>query len=306
MKHIDKTRRLFLPAALLTLALGGGLSAQTPQIAVSGAVDWKKMEMTVNLALGLSSMPELRLPGARARAEDIFSVEFTGLARPFILALPVDSSTSVGDLVTQGNFPFLGPEIFAGNAVRDQTIFTPDFSVLSTAYTLDLTILSSQLIPHNQPLELPRIIAPRPAASYSGIIIIALGELPVHGKKTGAQAAACLFPRIWDSQMNLVYERNILDPENSNKILARYASEADIFQDNPSGLSPEIIALVGENPLKLLAQGVFGVRPTDPIIDREDALIILSSETNRRLLREGKVVIILGEDALKATFGTAP
>jgi hypothetical protein len=59
---------------------------------------------------------------------------------------------------------------------------------------------------------------------------------------------------------------------------------------------------VGDRPLRLIARGVFGARPTDPIIDSEDALIIISSEENRRLLREGKVVIVLNDEVLKDKF----
>jgi hypothetical protein len=295
----------FISAALFGLALAGELYAQTPRIAVAGAIDWKKMEITVNMALNLSS-GGIRLPTGRARAEEILSVEFAGLARPYILAVSVDSSTSVEDLITRGNFPFLGPESIAGTAKRERAVLTPDFSVLSTTYTLDLSILSSQLVPHNRAMEIPRILVPVSAASYSGIVIIASGELPVHGRKTSAFALPCLFPKVWDSDMKLVYERNILDPTSVKKTLMHYASEADIFQDSPSGLSPELSALVGNNPLRIIAQSVFGIRPTDPIIGKEDALVILSSENNRRLLREGKIVIILGDDALRTSFKAIP
>jgi hypothetical protein len=57
---------------------------------------------------------------------------------------------------------------------------------------------------------------------------------------------------------------------------------------------------VGSNPLRILAREVFGLNPTDPVIDREDALKILSSENNRRLLREGRVVLVLNETKLKS------
>jgi hypothetical protein len=54
--------------------------------------------------------------------------------------------------------------------------------------------------------------------------------------------------------------------------------------------------------LRIIASGIFGVRPTDPIIDRDDALLIISSENNRRLLREGKVVIVLDDSVIRTTF----
>jgi hypothetical protein len=51
--------------------------------------------------------------------------------------------------------------------------------------------------------------------------------------------------------------------------------------------------------LRIIARGVFGARPTDPIIDRDDALLILSTEANRRLLREGRIAIVLNSEVLK-------
>jgi hypothetical protein len=277
----------------------GGLYAQAQEsrIAVTGAVDWKKMEITVNTALDLVSAG-IRLPTGRARAEDIITAEFASLLWPYILAVPVDSSSTVEDLLRLGQFPYLRPETFAGSARRGQAAFTPDFTSLSASYTLDLSLLSGRLILHNQAAEIRRVPVPVQAASYSGIIIIASGELPVHGRRTGSFALPCLFPKVWDTDMNLIYDKNTLDPDSGGKTLVYYAAEADIFRDSPSGLSPELAARVGDNPLRLIASGVFGIRPTDPRSHREDALIILSSEDNRRLLREGKVAIVLSDDAL--------
>jgi hypothetical protein len=303
MNRFGKMVFIFVLTALLNLA--GGINAQTPRIAVSGTIDWRKMEMTVNMALDLASAG-VSLPAGRAQAEEILSVEFTGLARPYILAIPVDSSASVEDLIKLGTFSFLGPESIAGTAKRGQATLTPDFSSLFARYTLDLSVLSGQLILHNQAMEMRRILTPVPAASYSGIVIIASGELPVHGRRTGSFVKPCLFPKVWDTDMNLIYERNILDPKSANRTLVRYAAGADIFRDTPSGLSPGLSALVGDNPLRIIARGVFGIRPTDPVIDREDALVILSSEDNRRLLREGKVAIILGDEALETRLDGAP
>jgi hypothetical protein len=100
--------------------------------------------------------------------------------------------------------------------------------------------------------------------------------------------------------MNLVYERNVLDPANLEKNApVMYVSESSVFRPTPSGLSPELTELVGTNPLRIIARGVFGIRPTDPVIERDDALILLSSEANRRLLREGRLAITLNEKNLK-------
>jgi len=111
----------------------------------------------------------------------------------------------------------------------------------------------------------------------------------------------CLFPKIWDTDMNLIFEKNMLNPRTS--AMARYFTVKDIFAGGPSGLSGEIAAVVGNRPLRIFARGVFGTTPTDPIIDRDDALLIISSEENRSLLREGKVAIILEDSMLKSPLG---
>jgi hypothetical protein len=85
-----------------------------------------------------------------------------------------------------------------------------------------------------------------------------------------------------------------------NAGMVRYVSPSSVFRPTPSGLSPELTALVGNNPLRIIARGVYGIRPTDPIIDREDALIILSSDDNIRLLREGRVALVLNQGVLKS------
>jgi hypothetical protein len=101
--------------------------------------------------------------------------------------------------------------------------------------------------------------------------------------------------------MNLIYERNMMTPEIIQETgMVRYVPESGILHPTPSGLGPELRSLVGDKPLRIIARGVFGIRPTDPIIDRADALLILSSEENRRLLREGRVVMVLNEEVLKS------
>jgi hypothetical protein len=282
---------------ILIPALATAAPAQGTRIGVSGAIQWEQMELSAKLVLNLTQAG-IRLPTGRAEAEEIIKVEYLRLMRPYILSIPVDSSSTVKDLIDRGEFPFLGPEEVAKSAKRNSPAMSADLSSLAGSYVIDLSVISAQLIRHNRSMELPRILIPSPAAAHTGIIIIASEELPVHGRVSSALTEPCLFPKVWDTEMNLIYERNLLDPENTRKTLVRYVREADIFRPTTSGMSPEIAALVGNNPLRLIARGVFGIRPTDPVIDRDDALTILSSEANRQLLRESRVVIVLSDKTL--------
>jgi len=92
----------------------------------------------------------------------------------------------------------------------------------------------------------------------------------------------------------------MLEPEGpTGNRMVRYIARESIFRSSPSGIEGELAALLGSNPLRIIAREVFGVNPTDPIIDREDALKILSSENNRRLLMEGRVALVLSDTKLK-------
>jgi hypothetical protein len=270
------------------------------KISISGAVEWDKMEMGAAVTLDLASA-NIKLPTGRTQAESMISAEYLRLIRPGILSLPVDSSSTIADLIQRGEFSFLRAENIALDAKATPPSLSPDLLSLQASYSVSLAGISADLIRHSRPTEIRRTLTPVPAPAYSGIIIFAAEELPVHGMKSAALPLPCLFPKIWDTDMNLIYERTMLEQGNSGQaVMVRYTPAESVLRPGPSGLSAEIAAFAGTNPLRILARGCFGIRPTDLIIDREDALLIISSEANRRLLREGKVVIVLNDGVLKS------
>ncbi|MDR2402615.1 MAG: polymerase [Spirochaetaceae bacterium] len=268
-------------------------------VALSGTLEWDRMELNAAVILNLAPAG-IRLPAGRSRAEELIDTEYPALIRSHILSILTDSSSTLEDLMERGEFSLRNAGSIALSAGRVPPTVSADLATLSASYTIDLTNISALLIRHSHAMDIRRPLIPVPAATYTGIIIIAYEELPVHGRNSSALPVPCLFPKVWDTDMNLIYERNMLNPDNTaQKTMVRYVSPEDIFRSNPSGLSPELGALVGANPLRILARGVFGIHPTDPIIDRDDALVILSSESNRQLLREGRVAIALNPGTLK-------
>jgi hypothetical protein len=265
---------------------------------IDGALEWDKMEISASVSLNLTSAG-IKLPAGRLRGEAIVEGEYLRLLRPAILSLPVDSSSTLGDLITRGEYSLAEAENIALGARVVTPSLSPDLSTMFSHYFLSLAGLSEQLIRRGRPAEVPRALAPGIVPSYTGIIIIAVDELPVHGTNRKARPLPCLFPKIWDTDMNLIYERSMFDPALHTSMI-RYAPESAIFRPTPSGLTGEITALAGSNPLRILARGIFGERPVDYIIDRADSLTIISSEANRRLLSEGRVVIVLEDKALKS------
>jgi hypothetical protein len=256
------------------------------------------MEIAASVALNLASAG-IRLPTGRAQAEELVDTEYPRLIRPSLLSIPVDSSSFLQDLIDRGEFSLQSTGAIAQGARRVPPALSADLSSLTASYTIDLTLLSAALVRHSRPVEPARPLRPLPTAAYTGIIILAAEALPIQGRNAAALAQPCLFPKVWDADMNLIYERNMMDTDIARRsAMIRYVSSSSVFRPTPSGLSPELAALVGNNPLRIIARGVYGIRPTDPIIDREDALLILSSEENLRLLREGRVAIMLDKSVL--------
>jgi hypothetical protein len=280
--------------AVLALAASLSAAAQGYRIDLKRAISWDKLQLEASSTLDLTSA-RLKLPTGRSQAEEIADMEFPRLVQPTILALPVDSSATVGDMIEAGSLTLNDVVSTVSMARRSAPVLSTDLGTLSVAYSIDLRSLSARLVRHRQAAEPKRTLEGRATRPYTGIVIYAEDPLEVHGRHDVERARACFFPKIWDSNMNLIYERNMVEPELARaRGIVRYMS----VREAESG-QPAFTELVGASPLRILASGLFGIRTTDPIIDRDDALKITSSVENRRLLREGRVVIVLGEEALR-------
>jgi len=270
-----------------------------PKTNITGTVEWDTMLIRAEVSLDLASAG-LRLPAGRSQGESYLNESYLRLIRPGILNLQADSSSTLADLVARGEFSLSEIETLALRANSVPPALSPDMRFMSSSWTIPVSGISSALMRHNRPSPIIRTLNPVSAAQFTGIVIIASENLPVHGMRSTALPVPCLFPKIWDSDMNLIYERSML--ETRDIPVVRYSPPQGIFQNNPSGLSPELREIVGDRPLRIFATGVFGIKPTDLIIHRNDAMLIISSEENRRLLSQGRVAIILDESVLRYNF----
>jgi len=241
----------------------------------------------------------VRLPAGRARAEEMLLSEYLRLIRPRITALPVDSSRTVENLLASGSLQPSIVEEMAYAAQRIPPALSTDLASLQAIRIIDLRALLPRLTTHTEAKEAPRTLFPVPESEYTGIIIMANETLKAHGKKTTEKAVPALFPKIFDSDMNLIYSRDMVKPDEKAISIVTYTTAAKVFRNTPSGVDDSLKSVVGERPLRIIAEEVFGIRPTDLVISAEDALLIISSAANRRLLHEGRVAFVLADDVLK-------
>jgi hypothetical protein len=275
------------------------LSAQKADPEIKGNLNWEQMTFDVTIMLNLQQSG-IRLPAGRAQAEALLEDDVSFFIESYIMDVQADSSTTLGDMINRGE---LSASSFVRNTRRSPAALSTDLSAITERVAVNLTGIAAELIRHSRPRIIHPPLIPIPVRNYTGIIIIADESLPVHGRFSSASAVPCLFPKIWDSEMNLLYGRDTIEPQFGRETaLVRYVSRESIMRAAPSAMNDDLIARVGENPLRIMARGVFGASPTDPIIDREDALLILSSENNRQLLREGRIVIVLDKKQLTKTI----
>jgi len=285
-------RFLFL---LLIFILQMPLGAQKTDPEIKGSLNWENMTFDVTIMLDLR-IAGIKLPAGRIQAEALLEDKISFFIESFIMDVQADSSTTLGDLVNRGE---LAASSFARNTRYSPSALSTDLSAITERVAVNLTGIAAELIHHVRPQTIYPPLIPVHVRDYTGIVIIADENLPVHGRYSSALAVPCLFPKIWDSEMNLLYKRDMVDPQIGKENSAvRYVSRESIIRAVPSAMDSDLIARVGENPLRIMARGIFGASPTDPVIDREDALLILSTENNRRLLREGRIAIVLDKKQL--------
>ena len=261
----------------------------------SVSVNWARGELSGQAGFNLAQAG-LRLPTGRYQGEEALRQAYPQLLQPYLLSLRVDSSTTIRDLVDRGEISLGDLNRISREAEIAAPYLSTDLSRMISRFTIAINKISALFIRHRSISEPVRPLIPVHTPDYTGIVIIATDELPIQGRMSRALMEPCLFPKIWDTDMNLIYDQNMFESGRENEFMIRYAAAQDIFRPSPSGMDAELLAFAGSNPLRIIARGVFGANPTDPVIDRSDALIILSSENNRRLLREGRVVLVLNED----------
>jgi hypothetical protein len=283
--------------AALCFAQAVAVMAQ-PAEAVKGALDWEKMEISLEVSLDLAQSG-YRLPAGRTASEAELGRRYPTLARPVLEALPVNSSATVGGYLEEGRLEPWFPDEAAAMAVSVPPFLSTDFRSIRSIYSLSLTAVAALIPPRQNAVLTVPPLNPVDAGTYTGIIVIADEELPVHGKRSTALPLPSFAPRLWDSDMELLFDRS---KTQSGVVPFHYMNAGNILSSRPGGLSPAAEAVVGASPLRIIAGEVFGEHPTDLVIAAEDAKKILANEDNRRLLREGKLAIILNETVLKSAF----
>lgn len=283
-----KAKKNFIALSLFSL-LGLSLFAQEhrPSVEAVSSINWITRVFTTKISLDTEAA-KLQMPSGKKTASGQIKAKMPPVIQPALLSLYEDNTKTLSDTVIADQLTLDQVYHFIMGGYKTPDVFTQDLKKLNTTNTLNIKDLSKQLIRHNyaftpeKPIE---YVASRP---YSGIIIDARGAYPVHGEYIKSTVNPCLFPQIWDDQMNRIFEKNLVNPKVDEKdgiIGYHYSDDVSNYEKR-----------VGADPLYIRATQVYGRNRTDPVIKHKDALKILTVPENVKLMQEGKVVILLDKE----------
>ncbi len=281
---VRKTTVLFF----ILLALSP-IWVESSPLSVDYEVDWQRAKFRIAISYDLKQSG-LSMPGARNRAEESIRTNFSSLVEGPIQALRLDSSQTIADYLASGRISGQELAIFIKSAQSLGAYIDTQSGKLISRFNLELPEALPFLVRHQESARPPRPLRAASTRAYTGIVIFADEPLPLHGTRREALAVPAFFPKIHDEHMQVIYERHIVRPEIARKTgIVKYSTRAHIsdWED-----------IVGEDPMVILARGLFGIDATDPIICEDDALRIVSNNENRALLEAGRIVIVVHPSVL--------
>jgi hypothetical protein len=264
--------------------LAGVTGGFAQEISWDSSVDWQQgaLRITAETPIDRSGA---NAPAAAHRAEQEIEARLPAELVSALMPLRIDSRETLAGELRRDPSLYEGLATLAEDVRRLVTRPDPSLSRLSVTYRLDLFPgVPRLLLRDDLPLPFRKILGWVPSDSYTGVVIYAADPLPLHGTDLTTTIEPALFPEIYDEQMGDVLTRDQLDAE----WVERWGAAA--YTDSMD-LSP-FVERIGNNPKRVLARRLFGVSPTDVVISSEDARELLVNETNRRLLREGRILIV--------------
>lgn len=266
------------------------LFAQTPgNLESTSSVNWITRKFVSKLSLD-TQKAGLQMPSGKKQASSYIKTRMPQLIQPPLLSLYADSSRTLGDYVVSEDITLDEVYNFILGGYKTPDVFSSDIKKLNTTNTMNINDIGKVLVKHKYAYTPEEPIDSVPSRAYSGIIIDARGSYTVHGEYVKDKVYSSFFPKIWDENMNIIYERSMVDADtvkNQGLVAFDFSDDTGRYENR-----------IGSDPLYIRTREVFGRNRTDPVISRNDALKILSVPENVELLNEGKVVILLDKDQL--------
>jgi len=245
--------------------------------------NWDSKEFIIEIT-NTVPMSGKSLPSLKSIIENENKIDLPYIILNGIQELTIDSKTNGKEYITEHPNTIEAILELAADFTKDSSIFSLNFKTLITTYSINIyPDIAGLFLNHSRTTILTPNLDFVPSSSFSGIVIYVDTNLPLYGKHSTGNYAPCLFPRVYNEQLDLIVDPLMVNPEIIKK-------EGIVgYQTSAKTLDP---ARIGNSPLKIKARGIFGINNTDLIISTRDAEKILSRMKNLELIKQGKILII--------------
>ena len=283
---------------LAILFLSPLLSLSGWEITSTYNLEWDTKTFYIDItAHRQSSDPSL--PSARPAAEHAIERALPIICLNTAAEIPVDSRHTLGEIMEGDKSILAALRDLYLQAERSSSNFTKDLSGLEVRYSFSMfPDLAQPLILHNQAFMGEQRLDWEPTGPFTGILIYAKGQLPEYGKTGTTLLKPCLFPEMYDQDMNLLSAPYMVSPEilgDRGPVTYAYSLK-----------DPRVRDIIGYYPMRIAADAVFGTRPTNPVIPSEWGDKIRSSRYIQTLISEGKVVLIIEDPSVSSSSSAGP
>lgn len=244
-------------------------------ISLESYIDWEENRVVLNIKSPLENRGST-LAATRRKAESYIEDNRISIFFSNILGVPVDSLSTVSDIINREPSIYFHLEDLAESMERTQSVLTTNLEYLDTSFQFPIyPDLISVFYTQSQHMKRLKKLDHREYGEFTGLIIYIPEELPLN---------RVIFPKIYDEDMNLVMDYTMIEPEYMKKWgMVLYNSSYDEYNYQ---------SRIGIQPLRTIGLSLFGKNSCDIIISNEDADKLIGTEYNLDIVSQGRVVIL--------------
>ena len=248
-------------------------------------VDWYESALYVRVTAPLPTAGR-NLPAAEHSVRRDIEREIAALFYEALVHLRLDSYQMMSDRIDRHDSAAADLLTAARSPQMTRVRRTADMRNVEVEYRIELfPQIARTVMQHRNPLPLPRVSSWVPTRRYTGVVIFAQGELPVHGERARAQLQPAMLPEIYDQNLTRILSHEMLDGDLArSRSIVHYAGDID---------DPVVQRIAGPDPLRVNAAALFGRQFTDVIIPQWAADRLLYGEHNLALLNDARIVVVI-------------
>ena len=253
MKHSLSLTIFVLFASAFCYSYPSGMESQTVQ-------NWETAQIDSKITIDLNKSG-LYLPTDRNAAIRLIQQNRSSLLKNAYLSILVDSSHRLGSYLAEEKISLTDINTVINNGKSTAPVLSQELQTAIVYHQNPLQELANLFVKHNAPYTPSFFPLGTASKVYTGILIDARGQLPVHGEYSSDQLNPCLFPKIWNKNMNLIYEKNIVEPSRAKKqgiVLYTGTLDESMYLDR---IGTEIVIVCDKDTLQ--------VSPAYPLMDEQ-------------------------------------